>query len=415
MAAEFAIVKIRPTRVDQLVKEGSKKALTLKKILDNLDVHLSAAQLGITLTSLGIGGLSEPAIASVLNQVLGGWILSPVILHSISIAIAFMIATFLHITLGEQVPKMWAIETAEKMSLRTAPPLYWFTKITYPIILILKFSTDKILDAIGVQNRSEHETHSEEEIKLILSQSPEIDEEEQQMLERIFNFTDRLVREIMIHRKDMTCLYLTDSIEETLHIVENSNHSRFPVCGEDKDDVVGYINIRDLYNKKTEDIDLQSLLRKVPRIYEATVVPKAMKLLQKEKHQIAMVVDEHGGISGIVTMEDIVEEIVGDIQDEYDEETPDFLETKEGILVDGTLLVDEINEKFGLEIEPIDGVDTISGHILSIIEKEPELGDEIEVGQYVIQIAEIEKHRITRLKFKLHNKKIITETAESSI
>lgn len=408
VAAEFAVVKMRPTRVEQLVKEGNKRAKFVEKVMNNLDSHLSAAQLGITLTSLGIGKVMEPAFSSILEKVLHG-LMPEHLLNNIAFIVGFFIATGLHITVGEQVPKMWAIERAEKLALWTAPPLYGFAKMMYPLIVVFKFFTNQMLKVVGVKKRDEHETHSEEEIKLILSASPEIEEEEQQMLERIFDFNDRLVREIMVHRKDMVCIYQNDDLEETLKVIKESNHSRFPVCGEDKDDVLGYVNLRDLYEKEKEEIDLNQIIREIPKIYEASTVPKVLKQMQKGKHQIAIIIDEYGGVSGLITMEDIVEEIVGDIQDEFDDEMPDYQQTKDGVLVDATLLVDEINERFGTEIEEIDGVDTISGHVMNILEDEPEVGKFVIIGDYTVTIKEVDGSRIKLLNFKTREKNHQTE------
>ena len=398
VAAEFAVVKIRPTRVEQLIKENNRKALYVQKVINRLDYHLSGAQLGITLTSLGIGYMSEPAIARILSNLLSLIEVSPIIIHAVSFIIAFLIATFLHITIGEQVPKMWAIEDAEKMSLRTAKPLYWFCKITAPLIKVLTFSTDKILKGMGVNTRSEHEVHSEEEIKIILSNSPEIEPEEQEMFERILSFNDRLVREVMVHRTEMNCIYLNDSLEDNIQLIQESKYSRFPVCGEDKDDILGYINIRDLYGNSSKNINFKDYIREVPRIMESNQIPKVLKMMQKDKQQFAIVMDEYGGVSGLVTMEDIVEEIFGSIQDEFDEEEEEFSEVENGFVLDGGMLLDQANEILGTKLIDIDGIDTIGGYVLNHIE-EPREGMLFDLPPYNVVIQEMEGHRIKSLSF----------------
>jgi len=401
VAAEFALVKIRATRIEQLMQEGNKRAKYVHKILQNLDAHLAAAQLGITLVSLALGWIGEPAVASLLKIVLHDVIASENAIHIISFVIGFSLITYFHLTVGEQVPKIFSIEKAESVSLWIAFPLIWFSRITYPFIRIIKGSTDGILKMMGMKMTSSHdETHSEEEIKLIVSNSLDLDPDEQKMLNKVFEFNDRYVREVMVHRKDMDCIYLNDPIEESLTIIEESKHSRFPICGEDRDDVMGYISLKDLYLQKNEKIDLSLIIRQIPRIYETTPIKKALKQMQEEKHQIAIVVDEYGGVSGLVTMEDMIEVIVGNIQDEFDEEEASFSESEHGTIVEASVLVHEVNEELNMSLEEIDGVDTIGGYILSIIEGKPEIDMCVSLQQYDVKIIKADGHRILSLLFE---------------
>lgn len=398
VAAEFSVVKMRITRVEQLIKEGNKKANYIKKILEDLNSHLAAAQLGITLTSLGIGAVAEPAIAKILSSWFQNMI--PIsILHTVSFFFAFLIATTLHITIGEQVPKMWAIERAEHISLYTAKPLYWFYKLVQLPIWIFSKITKLVLKIIGVKETSGKETHTAEEIKMILSQSPDLSPEEQKMMSKIFDFNDRFIREVMVHRKEMDCVFLTDPMEESIEKMKKSKHSRFPVCGEDRDDIKGYINLKDLY-KQNEQISLEEAMREIPKFYETTSIKKVLKHLQKNHHQIGIVVDEYGGVMGMITVEDIVEEIVGDIQDEFDDETEDFRKTKTGTLVEASVLIDDVENEFGIKIEEIDGIDTIGGYVLSKIEHPPEKGKKILIEDYEVTVVKTEEHRILTLLFK---------------
>ena len=403
MAVEFALVKVRPTRIEQLIKEGNKRALRVKSVLDNLDKHLAAAQLGITLTSLGIGAVAEPAISEMLVALLHTWIPESMI-HTISFAVAFLIATTLHITIGEQVPKMWAIERSENVSLWTAGPLYWFCRITSPFIVILNWLTTLCLRIVGVHASNKHDVHTDEEIKMIVSSSATLDPDEQKMVGKIFVFNERFIREIMVHRKDMECIYLSDPIDETIAFVKGSNHSRFPVCGEDRDDILGYINVKDLYKlldeKQPDECDLNDIIREIPRFYETNTVKNALKTMQKNRHQISIIIDEYGGVCGLVTLEDIVEEIIGEIQDEYDDEEESIVQTKEGIIVDGSLLIDEVTDELGIELEDIDGIDTIGGYVLSKLVHTPKVGNTIEVEGYRIRVIEVDKHRISKLYFQ---------------
>jgi CBS domain containing-hemolysin-like protein len=400
VATEFALVRVRPTRIDQLIKEGNKRAKHVRNVLDTLNIHLAAAQLGITLTSLGIGAVAEPAISGLLQKAFHIFVNNNGLLHTLSIVIAFVIATTLHITIGEQVPKMWAIESAEKISMWISFPLHLFCKVAYPFIITLNWMTNICLKAIGVSYNSSDDTHTEEEIKMIVSKSSDLEPEEQKMLSKIFDFHERFVREIMVHRKDMDCIYLSDPVEESVEFIRKSKHSRFPVCGEDRDDIKGYINVKDLYNLGNENLDIHKVIRQIPSLYETTPVNKALQHLQKAKHQIALVIDEYGGVSGIVTLEDILEEIVGDIQDEFDDEIESIRQVKDDYIVDGSVLVDEVNEILGITLEEIDGIDTIGGLILTKVEHPPKVGQKVVIEDYEMTILKVDDLRILSLQIK---------------
>lgn len=400
VASEFAIVKIRRTRIEQLVSEGNKKAKTVKKILDNLDGYLSACQLGITITSLGLGWVGEPAIADLLKPVFLYMEISQNLIHTVSFVVAFSIITFLHVVLGELAPKSLAIQKAEEITLMIAKPLGFFYKIMYPIIWILNSSANLLIRLFGFKPVTEDEQHTAEEVKMIVSSSSNLEPDEQQMLTKIFNFHERFLREIMIHRKDMDCIYLTDDIEENLAYIKQSTHSRFPVCGEDKDDILGYVTLKEIYRAKEEGkLELKNLIRELPKLYETTSIKKTLRLMQEHKHQMAIVIDEYGGVSGLVTLEDILEVIVGEIQDEFDNEIEPFRQTDEGTIIEGTVLIDDVNEYFGLHLEEIDGIDTIGGYVLTKIEHPPKKGIKVRLKHYVIEILEVDDHRILSVLF----------------
>ena len=401
VAAEFAVVKVRSTKIDQLINEGNKRAKYVKRVLGDLDTHLATAQLGITLTSLGIGAVAEPAFESLLDMLFHGYIPEN-ILSPLAFITGFALATVLHITIGEQVPKMWAIEKSENMSLWTAPFLYWFCKISYPLIKVLDILTRVVLKIIGVKKIKENDEHSTEEIKLIVSNSTELEPDEQKMFNRIFDFHERMVREVIVHRKDMEVIFLTDDLDFNLNIIYNSRHSRFPVCQEDKDDIIGYINVKDLYKLSIENqpIKLEEIIRKIPRIYETTPIKRALNLLQREKHQMAVVIDEYGGVSGLFTIEDIIEEIVGEIQDEFDDDVDSIQRMKDKILIDGSTHVDFVSKEIGIDLEEIDGVDTIGGYIMSKMDDVPKQGATIEIEGYHVRLIDVHNHRINLLEFR---------------
>lgn len=400
VASEFGIIRVRRTRIDQLIAEGNKNAKNTKKILDNLDGYLSACQLGITITSLGLGWIGEPTVAGLLTPIFGHFNLSSSIIHTMSFVIAFTIITFMEVVLGELAPKSLAIQKAEKITLLFSRPLIIFHKVMFPVIWALNSSANSLIRLIGLKPASEEEEHTVEEVKMIVSNSSNLEPDEQQMLAKIFDFHERFLREIMIHRKEMDCIYLSDSIEENVKYTMNSTHSRLPVCGEDKDDILGYVTVKEIYKAKEEgNLQIEKILRKLPKLYETTSIKKALRYMQENKHQMAIVIDEYGGVSGLVTLEDILEVIVGEIQDEFDIENESFKLTKEGTLVDATVLIDDVNERFGLDLEEIDGIDTIGGYILTKIDLPPKVGSEFDLGKYMARIIEVDDLIILSLLF----------------
>lgn len=406
VASEFAIVKVRRTRMEQLTNEGNKSAKIALNVIDELDAYLSACQLGITITSLGIGWLGEPAVASLLKPLFINLGIEGAMVHTLSFIIAFSTVTFLHVVLGELVPKTMAIQKTERIALLFVRPLVLFNKIMYPFIWALNETALFIVRLFGVEPNEEENIHSEEEIKMILKDSG-LDTEEKTMINNVFNLQDRIVREIMVHRKEMHVVYLSDPLEESLETIKKSKHSRFPVCGEDRDDIVGYINVKDIYkfDDKNKSFKIEDVMRETIKVYETSSIQKALKRMQDSKHQLAIVIDEYGGVSGLVTIEDIVEELVGEIQDEFDEEKDPFEPIKGGMLVDASVLLDEVEEKFDITLEEIDGIDTIGGYILTKIDLPPKVGQKVIVDRFEIKIVDTDGSRIITLQFKEIEKK----------
>ncbi|XEC97690.1 hemolysin family protein [Paenibacillus tarimensis] len=377
VAAEFAMVKVRGSRIDTLVTEGHRKAQFASHLTNNLDAYLSACQLGITLASLGLGYVGEPAIARTIEPVLKGWFgLNDVAVHTIAFLIAFSIITFLHIVLGELAPKTLAIRKSEKMTLLTAAPLILFYKIMYPFIWFLNGTANWLLKRFGVEPASEHESaHTEEEIRILMKESHKsghIDNTELTLVDNIFEFAETNAREIMIPRTEMACLYANLSFEENKKIAMEEMHTRFPVCENDKDNIIGFVHIKDMLKvEDPETADIRSLIRPITTVPESMQISTLLKLMQKKKTQIAILIDEYGGTSGLVTLEDIMEEIVGEIQDEFDEERPDIEKKDDDTFsINGLMLIEEVNSFFNLGIES-DDYDTIGGWIYSQIEIPP--------------------------------------------
>lgn len=405
VAAEFAIVKVRTTRIAQLTSEGHKRAKTAGKVVRDLDAYLSATQLGITLASLGLGWIGEPAIARILEPLLAD-LLPPVLLHTVSFAVAFSIITFLHIVIGELAPKSLAIQRAEKTALWTATPLSLFYKLFYPVITVLNGTAIWLLKAIGIEpvNESQH-AHTEDEIRMLMAQSHKsgiIDKAELALFDNVFEFTDRIAREIMVPRIDMHCLFITESFAENYRTVTEKMHSRYPLCGEDKDDIIGIVHTKDIFRTmigNESEPDLAALARPAVLVPETLEVKDILQTLQKNRSEMAIVVDEYGGTAGLVTTEDIIEEIVGEIQDEFDDERPFYQKEGDVTSIDARLLIEEVNDYFQLDIDDPDN-NTIGGWVFSQLEQVPSIGDEVDYGNYVFRVTEIDQRSISRLAVK---------------
>jgi CBS domain containing-hemolysin-like protein len=405
VAAEFSLVKVRQTRLAQLVSEGNKSAKYAQKVTQQLDAYLSACQLGITFASLGLGWVGEPAIAQlIVEPVFTAMEMPHYLVSPISFAIAFGIITFLHIVFGELAPKSLAIQKAESTSLWTAAPLMFFYKITYPLIWILNGTANFFIRRLGIEPAAENESaHTEEEIRLLVNQSHKsghIDQTELALVDNVFEFSERLAREIMIPRIDMVCLYDDNTFEENLEIMRQSRHSRFPVAHEDKDRLIGFVHTTDFYLSALTKgkADLKDFLRPLLTVPESMEISHVLRLMQKRRSQMAIVIDEYGGTAGLITMEDILEEIVGDIQDEFDENVrPDIESTnKNELSVSGKTLLSELNDYIPIEIHS-DEVDTIAGWLYSQLNEDIAEGKSVKYQNYLFTITELENHRITRV------------------
>ncbi|MEB9388368.1 hemolysin family protein [Bacillus cereus] len=409
VAAEFAIVKIRSSRIDQLVAEGKRGALAAKKVTTNLDEYLSACQLGITVTAMGLGWLGEPTIEKLLHPLFEKWNLNPSISSVLTFGLAFMIMTYLHVVVGELAPKTMAIQKAERVTLLLAGPLMMFYKVMYPFIWVLNGSARVITGLFGLKPASEHEVaHTEEELRLILSdsyESGEINQAEYKYVNNIFEFDNRIAKEIMVPRTEIVGFYLEDSVEEHMKVIQNERYTRYPIFGEDKDDIIGMVNVKDFFFRyMTEDqkdlSSIRSYMRPIIEVMETTPIHDLLLQMQKKRIPMAVLYDEYGGTAGIVTLEDILEEIVGEIRDEYDEdEAPPIQHVNEQhIIVDGKVLISEVKDLFGLHIEE-DDVDTIGGWIM-MQNHEIEEGQHVDAEGYEFKVLEKDAYQIKRVEIR---------------
>ena len=403
VAAEFACVKIRPSRLETLIQEGSRQAKYAKKLTDHLDASLSVTQLGITLSSLGLGWVGEPAVATLILPITHTIGLDDVIGHTISLALAFSIITGLHIVLGELTPKTMAIQNVEKIMLSVALPMLVFHRVMYPFVWLLNHVANWVAHRMGFHTASEgDDAHTEEEILLLMEESHRqglIDDTEVDFVDNVFDFTDLNVREIMTPRTDMVCLYIEDTMDENLHIILEEQLTRYPICHEDKDHIVGFLHVKDLMRVMAEGRkpNLRRLARKALIVPESMDVSVLLKTMQKQRSQMAIVVDEYGGTAGMVTIEDIVEEIVGDIQDEFDEERPTAERRGKRIFsVDAKMLLEELEDILEIDIEDED-VDTVGGWLYDQIGQTPRVGQMAAAGGNLFYVEEVDGVRITRV------------------
>lgn len=405
VAAEFSMVKVRESRIETLALTGNMQARFAKNIVMNLDAYLSACQLGITLASLGLGWMGEPAVAKILNHLFTniGWSIE--VSKSMSFAVAFSFITAMHIVLGELAPKTLAIQRSETVVLWTAGPLIIFYKLMYPFIWVLNFSANKFLSFFGINFTEHHDAaHSEAELRIIMEESHKsglIDNTELMFVDNIFNFSERTAREIMIPRTDMVCLYKDYSFEDNLAISLNEELTRYPVCNPDKDNIIGFVHIKDMLAvvAKNQSREIEPLIRKIITVPETMSVSQLLKILQKNRSQIALLIDEYGGTAGLVTLEDILEEIVGEIQDEFDEERPEIEKIDKGYSVAGLVLVDDINELLSINIDT-NLADTIGGWFYTTIGVNPMVGQKIEESGYIFTVLDIDNIRISRIKIE---------------
>lgn len=416
VAAEFAIVKVRSSRIDNLIAEGNNRATSVKTVITNLDEYLSACQLGITVTALGIGWFGKPALKQMFDTLFANWNISTQLADIFAVILVFLLITFLHVVIGELAPKTVAIQKSEQVSLLVSKPLIFFYRIAFPFIWLLNGSARIITKLLGLKPPKGHdEVHSEEELRLLVSESyknGEINQSEYKYVNKIFEFDDRIAKEIMVPRTEMNIISKEMPVEEALQKMSREKYTRYPVVDGDKDHVIGFVNFKDIFtefvqhkavNKKT----VEQYVRPIILVIDSIPIHDLFLKMQKERTHIAILIDEYGGTSGLVTVEDILEEIVGDIQDEFDtDEQPEIQQVSETkTILEGKVLVSEVNTLFGLAIDD-DGVDTIGGWILT---KNIEIAEEdsIEIENYKFCVKELDGRYIKRLE--------VTKTVESIV
>ncbi|MBD8036484.1 HlyC/CorC family transporter [Solibacillus sp. A46] len=407
VATEFAIVKVRTTRIDQLVAEGNKPAIRAKKVISNLDEYLSACQLGITITALGLGWLGEPTFEILLHPLFEFFGLSGSITSVLSFIVAFSLVTFLHVVVGELAPKTLAIQKAEAVTLKLSGLIILFHNIMYPFIRTLNGSARALTGLFGLKMISEsEEAHSEEELRMILSDSfkgGEINHSEYEYVNSIFEFSDRIAKEIMVPRTEIISIEKGQTIREVFEVMGIEQYTRYPITDGDKDHVIGLVNMKHLltaYIKDPANGDklVEEYMQPVIRVIETIPISDLLLKIQNERIHLAILMDEYGGTSGLVTIEDIIEEIIGDIQDEFDEdEIPEIQEiAKDHYIFDAKMLLQDMNDILGTTIEDED-IDTIGGWFMTQ-RFDMQVGDTIEEQGYQFKVTELDGHHILYLE-----------------
>ena len=407
VAAEFCCVKMRSSRLETMIAEGSSRAKYAKQLTDHLDSSLSVTQLGITLASLGLGWVGEPAVAQLILPLTRSVGLSDDVGHTVALAIAFSLITSLHIVLGELTPKSMAIANVERIMLAIAFPMVLFGKVMKPFVWILNTVANHISRHLGYEVIGENEdAHTEEEIRLLMKESYRqglINSTEADFVDNVFSFTELNAREIMVPRTDMICLYLDDTPAERIKTILEEQQTRYPVCYEDKDHIIGFIHVKDLLPPlvRGETLNLRRYIRKALIVPESMDGSVLLRTMQAQGSQLAIVVDEYGGTAGMVTVEDIVEQIVGDIRDEFDEERESLEWRGEDLgSIDAKLLLEEVNDLLGIRIEDED-VDSIGGWIYDRLGEAPRVGHMTAHTGTLFFVEEVDGVRITRVLVRL--------------
>ncbi len=412
VAAEFAFVAVRKSRIETLASEGKAAAKRLLEILNNLNPYLSASQLGITLASLGLGALGEPVVEAILGGFLSQY-LSDYWRHIVSYFIAFAVVTSLHIVLGEQAPKLFGLAMAEKVAMLTALPMVIFYKVFKPFIHALDWASAKTVNLFGLNATSEHASiYTEDEIRQLIKISEEsghVNKAERQLINQVFEFSETTVREAMIPRTEIVAIPETSTLEEIAKAFREYGYSRMPVYGDSLDDMRGVLHSKDVMQYllvKPRMFKLDRVLKKPYYVVDTARLEDVLRQMQREKFHFGFVVDEHGGVEGIITLEDLLEEIVGDISDEHDEEVNEQIaEQPDGsFILDGGLAVRDLNKRCGLHLPVSDAYTTIAGFLMAESGTILKEGEAVPFNGHIFKIEKVEKRRILQVRMEKNEK-----------
>ena len=411
VAAEFSLVRIRKTRLEQLIEEGNFAAKRAMKLTSNMNKMLAAAQLGVTIASIALGWVAEVTIVQLIQPIIEVFphINGLYAAHAIAVPISFVIVTYFHVLLGEQLPKCLALEHTESLALVISTPMDIFMTIFKPFVWLLQISGDAILKILHIDDKDASLAHSSEELDKLVEESfneGELNETEAEILHNMFKFSDLMAKQVMSPRTDMVCVPNDISYDELNNIALENRYTRYPVYEEENiDKIIGFVHVKDLYTlaMTKEEYSLEKLIRPIILVPETMTLDNLMMEFKKQRIQMAVVVDEFGGTAGLITLEDVLEEIIGDVQDEFDEdeEEVDIKEIAENTYIANAMIrLDELAEFFELDnnILEEDDVETIAGLVVKLLGRIAEVGDQVSYNGLTFTVKEVDGARVTQLE-----------------
>jgi CBS domain containing-hemolysin-like protein len=408
VAAEFALVSVRRTRIEQLIAEGNVLARTVRRAMDDPNRFISAAQLGITMASLGLGWVGEPALAHIFQPLFELFVPEGMAFfgaHGLAIFVAFSLITLFHLVIGEQVPKMLALQRSEGTILLTAPPTQWMATIFRPLIAVVYWTTEVILRLLKLRYEGEkHLVYTVEELEMLVVASTEggqLEESESEMIHRVFTFADLTAHQIMVPRTEIVAVPTSITLPELVNVVRREGRSRMPVYQDTLDDIVGVVYVKDVFREmhveSGEGFKLSSITREALTAPETLSVDELLALMKAHRTHIAIVIDEFGGTAGLTTLEDVLEVIVGEVQDEFERPVTEFeWLADDSVRVDGLVLIDEFCRQMGVQVDDPD-FDTIGGFVFGRIGHKPELGDEVRESGLIFRVDGLDGLRVARV------------------
>ncbi|QDT03163.1 Hemolysin C [Rubripirellula lacrimiformis] len=409
VAAEFSLVKVRISRIEQLARDGKMFAGTAKWLAKRLDESLSACQLGITMASLALGWVGEPAFARLVEPVLAwGGVTDPRVMHVLGFTLAFSVITGLHLVVGEQFPKIFAIRRPEQMLLWCAVPLKFFYVILFPFLTVLNVVTSFLLRMVGIKGAADHDgANTEEEIRALLREAHvhgNLSRNEHSLINNVFEFDDMIVRRVMLPRGDVVFFDINEPVANLRELVRQTMHTRYPVCDRSLDKVIGVIHIKDLLviPADVEDFDLRSIVRPPKKVHETMPISHVLRHFQATHQLMAFVIDEYGTITGMVTLENVLEKIVGEVDDEFDNADPNVVPAGSGeYIVNGLTGLDEVRRKLSIPLDESDEADTVSGLLMDVKQKILSQGDRVKLVGATVEVLEMKNDSATKVKFKI--------------
>lgn len=416
VASEFSLVAVRKTRIDELVRKKNRAAKLVQMAIQDMDTYISATQLGITIASLALGWIGEPVIAKLIEPLFsflpkeGSFLTS----HVLAFIIAFVIITILHIVFGEVAPKSLALRRSEKTALFVTAPLIAFTKLFKPFIWFLHTAGNLVLHIFGIESQGGTQAaHSEEEIKMILAQSGEegvLEKAEIEMVYNVFKLGDIPVKQIMIPRTDVIAFNVALTLKEVIKRIKRYGHSRYPVYENSIDNIIGFVHVKDVYpeigkSKKDPKLSGLGIIRDIIHVPETKRADDVLIDMRNKRIHLSVVNDEYGGTAGLITLEDIVESVVGEIGDEFDKPLKEIQKQPDGsFLVEGLVPIEKVQSKFNLALRG-QGYTTIGGLVFGLLGREPNVGDEVQLGNIIFRIEKLDRKRIRTLRLKKERRK----------